>query len=58
MYLRNVGKLFNVLHDVISQKTELFMATAVRTSNLSRPCSQKSTMIPFFVVLRMQFGRA
>jgi hypothetical protein len=30
MFLRNVWLSFNELHDVISQKTELFIATAVR----------------------------
>jgi hypothetical protein len=33
IFLRNVGWIFIGLHDVISQKTELFITTAVRTSN-------------------------
>jgi hypothetical protein len=32
-FLRNVGCFFNGLHGVILQKVELFVTTAVRTSN-------------------------
>jgi hypothetical protein len=33
MFLRNFSLLFNGLHGFVSQKIELFITTAVRTSN-------------------------
>jgi hypothetical protein len=33
IFLRNIGLTFNGLHGVISPKIELFITTAVRTSN-------------------------
>lgn len=33
MVLRNIGLPFNWLHDTVSQKTEIFIATIVRTLN-------------------------
>jgi hypothetical protein len=33
MFLRNVGRFSNVIHDVISQKIVFFITTGARTSN-------------------------